>query len=236
MTHYRIQRRDGSWTQAERVTSVIRRGMPRPALEAWKLREVAEYVGAHPQFFGTGKAAVEAWEASRQHVADRGTRVHRILASRLKDIHLPVEGPDAMYLAAFDSWWEACGWTLTDVTHVEQTLLSFDGKVAGTCDLILQNRVMIDWKTAAKPGPAWPDQLVQLGAYASMAWLVEGTKIRRETTPSPTIGEARIVQLCADGQWNETRLSAWPELMKAISTWYAVRQVAEAVGEDSDAR
>lgn len=229
MTHYRIQRQDGTWTNAERVTTILRRGMPSPALEAWKFHQLAEWCQRNPQGFPTGATAVARWEGESQGPANRGTRVHRIIASRLRTVTLPVEDEDRMHLAAFDSWWEAGGWKLDDVTHVEQCLLSSDGKVAGTADLILRDRLLVDWKTATEPGPCWPNHRAQLGGYASMTTLVDDGKIRRVSYPMPQITEARIVQLCANGQWNETRLEG-EELRNAQEMWCAVRVVAEANG------
>jgi hypothetical protein len=234
---YRVET-DRGWVTAERVTQVIRRGMPSPFLERWKLREAVRWALANPPLSvddDAVAACIAAWESDSRKHSRRGTDVHRLIATWIRDATLDVTVPAEHegYWAAFHEWLRSEWFAVkSDEVRVEQTLLDGSMTVAGTADLI-SGGVLVDWKTAATRSDeeAWPDQVAQVGAYASMKYLVTNKKVAGR---APVIREARIVRLCADGSWREHKI-AGGDLADAKALWSHVREVARSVkGPDYD--
>lgn len=223
---YHLRLHDGTPIEADRVTEIIRAGMPRPRLDAWLLREAARYVMENSGRFPNVDALLAAWRRDSQKASARGIHVHRIIAATLRDDErFQVPAHCVGYIEAFDAWRSNKGsdWC---PTHVEQTLASPEINVAGTADVIFDRHLLVDWKTADKTSEedAWPDQVAQVGAYASLRTLVADGAV---TGPVPRIEEARIVRLHADGTWHETVLEG-TGLDKARDLWRHVLHVARA--------
>ena len=241
MSPYKITMPTGDVRSLPRVTEVIRAGMPRPALQEWELREVVKWAQGFPDFTHSHSASeiIAAWRKDHRKHADRGTAVHRWIAAILRG-----DPPPAMlashsgYKIAFMNWMSDPDWSRhleRDRCMVEQTLASWDYGVAGTADLIVLypdgKGVLYDWKTVdGKPGddgaPMWPQQLAQLGAYASMDLLVEdGVVIGAEV---PLIHAASVVRLYVDGSYRVLTVEG-VGLEGARDLWDAVRTVARAM-------
>ena len=232
---YRVTLQTGRTVTADRVTHVIRRGMPSPFLERWKLREAVRYALTNPPMtVGDDDldAVIKAWASDSLRHSRRGTNIHRLIAHWLTEPVVGVEVPEefAGYWHAFLTWMGGKhGKSLpSGDLRIEQTLLDTSCSVAGTADLIAGD-VLVDWKTSEKhwSGPPWPDHIAQVGAYSSMKWTVD---TRTVSGPAPQIKRAMIVRLCADGTSHTTVLES-PDLMAARSLWRHVREVARHVQE-----
>lgn len=224
MSGYKIKCANGSWTTAQRVTSIIRQTMAAPQLTEWMLREAVAYaLGLPPELTSPDPERVLSdWRSHQARHSRRGTDVHRWIAGQLQGVMIEPDF-DPGYCKAFFAWRGANEL----VPHaVEQTLLSHDGRVAGTADVIFKSGVLVDWKTSEKHNtePAWPDQIAQLGAYASMRRTVVAGK---EGPRSLGIDEGRVVRLCADGSFHETRLVG-PDLDAARRMWRHVYELWKA--------
>lgn len=227
---YRIELPSGAWVTAERVTQVIRRGMPSPFLERWKLREAVRFALLNPTLGASDedvKSVLAAWQSDSARHSQRGTDVHRLIARWLGDpiVDLDVPPERAGYFAAFMDWIGKHRTLPTDWL-IEQTLLDGSCTVGGTADLIAGD-VLIDWKTSEKhdTSPPYADHIAQVGAYSSMKHLVDD---KRVSGLMPTIRRAMIVRLCADGTSHTTTLEG-ADLSQAQALWRHVREVAKRV-------
>lgn len=224
---YKIRTPRGMVT-AQRVTEVIRRGLPSPELEAWKIREAVRYALAHPTLGSEDDdvaATVAAWEDDSRRSARRGTSVHKLVAAHLCGTEPEVPDEHAGYFDAFLKW--RVTHVLPEDRLVEQTLLSRDMKVAGTADLIAGSHVY-DWKTSERAStlPPFASHIAQLGAYSTMHWLVTDNELGED--PMPKITRAAIVRLHADGTYHEHAIEG-NALAAAQRLWSHVRAVADAV-------
>ncbi len=228
---YQIVDATGALHEVPRVTEVVKAGMPRPELAEWELRNVAKWAAEHPSLvrvFGVDKAISEVRKVGREKMA-RGTAVHRYMQALFTG-----EAPPAL-LRSYDGYKRACTDFLTEYgpvspALVEQTLTDDGLTVAGTADLIARvgpwGAVLLDWKTVEDDsgGDLWPDQLAQLGAYASMACLVDDGKV---AGPAPFVTQAAVVRLCSTGRYRVL----WATVEEAKDHWRAVRRVARATTE-----
>ncbi len=153
------------------VTTLLKAGMPTPALTQWAARSVAEWVTDNgdkvEQLRGLSRAAMVAelkqvpWTA-RDRAAVRGTDVHS-LAERLvkgEQVEVPEHLDD--YVTAYVRWLDE--WNPQPVL-VETFVFSRKHWYAGRFDLLARIRDelwLLDVKTAAG---VYPDNALQLAAY-----------------------------------------------------------------------
>jgi len=230
---YRLTMPDGEVRDVPRVTEVIRSAMARPALHEWELRSLAEWcLGWEAKKYDTGAQILAAFRRDHARHANRGTAVHKWIAAVLTGGPQPVlMKSQAGYKTAFTNFMVD---HLSDLSGalVETTLTDDRVSVAGTADLVCAGH-LYDWKTVEKKngrGGIWPDQLAQLGAYASMDRVVEHGRIGRRV---PAVKAASVVRLYADGRYETTTICG-SELHDAVALWYAVKRVAAATMKDRD--
>jgi hypothetical protein len=156
------------------VTTLISKGLPKPALPYWSARTVAEYVtDAEPASLeslrslgrdGMVKALKEVPWTARDTAAVRGTAVHT-LAEKLIDgerVDVPDElaGHVEACVGFMDQWKPRAVLT-------EAVVGSRRWGYAGTLDLIADlpdgSRALLDYKTGASG--IWPETALQLSAY-----------------------------------------------------------------------
>ncbi len=153
------------------VTTLIKAGMPTPALTQWAARSVAEWVADNDvkveQLRGLSRAAMVAelkqvpWTA-RDRAAVRGTDVHALAERLVKGEEVDV--PDHLdgYVESYVRWLDE--WDPHPVL-VEAFVFSRKHWYAGRLDLVADirgERWLLDVKTAAG---VYPDNALQLAAY-----------------------------------------------------------------------
>lgn len=220
---YDVTLPDGTVKVAQRVTHVIRHGIPSPGLEEWKLRELAEWIGNNLEFGEpiTSRQLVAMWRTSSRGAADRGTRIHRWIAATLTESDVPVlNRSEQPYADAF------CKWMADDMPYgcevaVEQPRTTAAGIVAGTADAIFTRELTValfDWKTCQthRSDHPFPEAVAQIGAYTILGHQLEVER----THPMPTFGA--VVYLAADGTFRTHVIT----LLEAVELWESARTVA----------
>lgn len=157
------------------VTTLIGKGIPKPALVGWAAKTVAEYVADNPAEVeelrdGPRDRMVAELKgtpyAQRDAAGARGTKVH-VLAERLAAGE-EVDVPDdiAGYVDGAIRWFE--DWR-PQIILAETVVASRHWQYAGTLDLVVRmpdgTVWIVDWKTA-KSG-IWGEVALQLAAYAN---------------------------------------------------------------------
>ena len=186
------------------VTTLIGKGLPKPALPYWAAKCVAEYVADQPdavdQLRMMGRAPMVAalkevpWQA-RDEAAIRGTDVHA-LAERL--VHgLEVEVPEHLlnhvegYARFLDRW-------QVEPVLTEHAVASRKWWYAGTFDLIadvcaLGKRLLVDLKTSKG---VYGETALQTAAYASAEFY---TTDGSDELPVPEVDGIAVVHVTTDG-------------------------------------
>ena len=198
------------WLDGEKVdgvTTVINKGLPKPALVDWAARSVAGYAVDHwdelsqEAVSARMKVLEKSHYAIRDSAAVRGTRVHA-LADKLANGE-QVGVPDELAGHV-----EACVKFLDDFdvqpVLTEASVFSRQWKYAGTLDLIatIDGRTwLLDWKTN-KTG-AFGDTAFQLAAYRYAEFTLDPLMSvdtgNRLEVPVPAVDECGVVWLRADG-------------------------------------
>lgn len=177
-------RLDGDWVPG--VTTLIGKGLPKPALPYWAARTVAEWVVGNPDLteeikrLGGGRPAVAflkelPWQ-KRDEAAVRGTDIHA-LAERLAHGE-EVEVPEhlAGYVQGYVDWLDATGFR---PIVTEKACASRKWAYAGTMDAIgvfgagpLDGQtVLLDWKTS---NGVYGETALQTAAYARAEFYLDG--------------------------------------------------------------
>jgi hypothetical protein len=192
--------------QVDGVTTLLKDGLPKPALVGWGIKSVAEYVadnldavyGMQPM----GRNAIvqalkQAPYSQRDDAARRGTEVHA-LAEKL--IHGDeVEVPDALrghveaYARYLDEW-------QPEPVLVERPVAHRKGWYAGTLDTVVRlpdGRVCLDDIKTTRSG-VYGETALQIAAYRFAEFYVstDGTEQPME---SLGITDTRVVWVRADG-------------------------------------
>lgn len=165
-------RLDGSWVPG--VTTLIKKGLPKPALPYWSARTVAEWVADNPDLTeelkrlgGRGPAVAFLKELpwqKRDDAAIRGTDVHA-LAERLAHGE-EVEVPEhlAGHVQGYVDWLDA---NQPEVLLTERPVASRQWRYAGTFDLVAKLdgvTWLLDVKTSSS---VYGSTALQLTAYGN---------------------------------------------------------------------
>ena len=174
---------DGSWVPG--VTTLIGKGLPKPALPYWSAKMVAEWVADNPDLTedlkrlgGRGPAVAFLKELpwqKRDEAAIRGTDVHA-LAERI--VHGDeVEVPEHLtgYVQGYVDWLDAFQ---PRALVTEAPCASREWRFAGTFDAILAfdsgplagKTVLADWKTSSG---VYGETALQTAAYARAEFHVD---------------------------------------------------------------
>ena len=110
-------RLDGEWVQG--VTTLLKQGLPKPALTHWAARTVAEFVAEHPDMveeikrLGGPGPAVAMLKAvpfqKRDDAAIRGTDVHALAERLVHGEEVDVPEHLAGYVSGYCDWLDATG-------------------------------------------------------------------------------------------------------------------------------
>lgn len=194
---------DGS--KADGVTTLIKKGLPSPALMYWSARCVAEYVAdADDDTLATLRslgrngmvnALKEAPWAKRDKAAVRGTEVHGIAEHLIKgeEVEVPehLAGHVEAYVKFLDEW-------KPEPVLVEATVGHRKWRYAGTLDMVCKlpdgRTVLADIKTAASG--IWPETAYQLAAYRHAEVYLDADGAEQ---PMPTVDAGYAIWVRADG-------------------------------------
>jgi hypothetical protein len=186
------------------VTTLIKGGLPAPALMYWSARAVAEWVVDNPeqveQLRAMGRGpAVNAlkevpWE-KRDTAAVRGTDVHalaeRLVASAQVDVPEHLADYVTSCVAFLDEWQPTALVAERPCAHRAHW---WAGKFDLFASLPDGRTVLLDYKTAGSG--VWPETAFQLAAYAHAEFYVAEDGKER---PVPAIDLAAAVWLRPDG-------------------------------------
>lgn len=204
------------------VTTIIKGGLPSPALTAWGMREVATFaVANHRQLSamlsgvrlrreGNGLLMVADPDAvqgaidwlkgapyrERDRKADIGTALHAIAEAHVKGAPIPPPSDEvAPYVASFERFLAEVH---PEFELAEATVYNRTAKYAGTLDAIAlipgRGRALIDYKTTASG--IYPEAALQLAAYrhAEFVGLPDGTE-----APLPGVDGCAVAWIRPDG-------------------------------------
>ena len=200
------------------VTTLIKTGLPSPALMGWGMRSVAEYAVANHRTLSAMLEAVRVRKTAgglaivtdpdavaaaldwlkgspyreRDRKADIGTAVHAAIEAQILGAPAPAPSEDtAGHLAQFARFVEVFNPTFE---LAEATVYNRTAKYAGTLDLIAtipgRGRALIDTKTSASG--VYPEAALQLSAYryAEFIGLPDGTE-----APVPEVDGCAVLWL-----------------------------------------
>jgi hypothetical protein len=188
------------------VTSLIKGGLPAPALVYWSARTVAEWVADNPdkceslRLMGRGPmiAALKEtpWQA-RDEAGRRGTEVHALAEQLAAGVEVEVPDELAGHVESavrfLDEWRVALVLTETSVAHREHWW-------AGRLDMIGTlpdgRTVCFDWKTTRSG--IFAETAFQLAAYSHAEFYVTDDDPDTEH-PLPRIDECMAVWVRSDG-------------------------------------
>lgn len=186
------------------VTTLIKGGLPAPALIYWSARTVAEYVADHDaeveQLRGMGRGPMVAalkevpW-SKRDKAGVRGTDVHALAEQLVAGVEVEVPEHLAGHVEACVRFLDQ--WQPTPLV-VEKSVAHRAHWWAGRPDLIATlpdgRTGLFDWKTAESG--IFPETAFQLAAYSHAEFYSETGE---DETPLPPIDFCAAVHLRADG-------------------------------------
>ena len=195
-------RLDGAWVPG--VTTLIGKGLPKPALPYWAARTVAEWVADNPDLTedlkrmgGRGPAVAYLKELpwqKRDEAAIRGTDVHA-LAERLAHGE-EVEVPEHLtgYVSGYCDWLDATGFRpIVTEKPCASRKWAYAGKpdAIGTFDRgpLAGKTFLLDWKTSSG---VYGETALQTGAYARAEFYVDDNG---DEIPMPHIDATGVVHI-----------------------------------------
>jgi hypothetical protein len=207
------------------VTTLLSKGLPKPALPPWAAKSVAEYVADNPesvrQMLDTmGRESIVGalkgvpWDR-RDEAAARGTDIHD-LAERI--IHgEEVEVPEHLsgYVQGYVDWLDA--WAL----EVHQTEMvvgrrpadgvpgyagTFDADVTFGAGLYAGKRALLDWKTSKG---VYGENALQLAAYQNAHFYLDADKAEQPMPPYDLLGVVHITPTGTDLYVVQDPAAAW---------------------------
>lgn len=226
---------DGQWVPG--VTTLIKKGLPSPALIYWAAKTVAEWVAdndaALEQMRHMGRAPLVAalkevpWE-KRDQAAVRGTDVHALAEQVVNGD--PVDIPEHLigYVQGYVDWLDK-----TDLKphSTERPVGSRMWRYAGTYDLIAElwgETWLLDVKTASG---VYGNNALQLAAYAGAEFYVDADGVER---PMPKIDRLGVLHV-QDGETTlypiVDRDNAWKDWLHVAHIGRREQQIKDYIGE-----
>lgn len=227
-------------------TTIIGKGLPKPALMGWAARTVAEAAVHKAEAWQQIAATEGADEAvrwlknahtrDRDRAASRGTNVHELVERLANGEAVDVPDDQAGHVDAALAWFADWGVEVvaTEVVVINRTPVLY----AGTADLICtvegftapgeRTTMLVDYKTGASG--LWADAALQIAAYcAADAWLPEADGSAGERPFSEFgVEAAALLWLRDDGTYRFAPVDTGPDVVEAFGH---VAAVAELVGD-----
>lgn len=213
------------------VTTLLGKGLAKPALPYWSAKVVAEYVIDHPEgvdhlrTMGRGPAVAALkkvpWQ-KRDDAAVRGTDVHRIAEELLHGREVEVPSHLAGFVDGYVHWLDAFQ---VEPVLTEFSVASRSGWYAGTCDAIVRigdTTWGLDWKTSSN---VYGSTALQVAAYVKAEFYVDLADEVYEERQIPQVDRIGVVHVTEQG----STLRPFRDLDAAWRDWRHVAYVATAV-------
>jgi len=185
------------------VTTLLGKGLPKPALVYWSAKMVAEFVADNEadvealRRMGRGPmvAALKGtpWQA-RDTAAVRGTDVHAIAEDLIHGREVDVPEHLAEYVNGYVKWLDL--WQPTPVL-TERRCANRKWWVSGTFDAIFTlpdgERILCDWKTSKS---VYGEVSLQLAAYRGMEFYVDDENLEQ---PMPEVDSLAVLHVTPTG-------------------------------------
>lgn len=194
-------RLDGAWVPG--VTTLIGKGLPKPALPYWAARTVAEWVADNPDLTeelkrmgGRGPAIAYLKELpwqKRDEAAIRGTDVHALAEWLVHGDEVEVPEHLAAHVQGYVDWLDKFN---PQVVLTERPCASRQWQYAGTFDLIARIdgvTWMLDAKTSSG---VYGSMALQLAAYANAEFYLDDDDTEQ---PLPAIDRYGVLHVTEHG-------------------------------------
>jgi len=210
------------------VTTLLGKGLPKPALPYWSAKSVAEYVVDNPEQVdqlrslgrGPAVAALKAipWQA-RDEAAVRGTDVHAIAEEVLHGREVDVPEHLLAHVEGYTRWLDEFG---VEPVLTERQVASRSLWYAGTFDAIVRIGDVtwgLDWKTSKG---VYGSTALQVAAYMGAEFYVADDG---EELPIPEVDRIGVVHITEAG----TLLRPFRDKDAAWKQWRHVQWVASQI-------
>ena len=210
------------------VTTLINKGLPKPALTYWSAKCVAEFVVDQPEQvealrqMGRGPAVAALknvpWQ-ERDEAAVRGTAVHALAEDVIHGREVDVPEHLLAHVEGYVRWLDAFG---VEPILTERQVASRSLWYAGTFDAIVRIRGEVwglDWKTSRA---VYGSTALQVAAYMGAEFYVDDDG---EEQPLPEVDRIGVVHVTDAG----TRLHPFRDREAAWKDWRHVQWVANSV-------
>lgn len=222
------------------VTTLLNKGLPKPALTYWSAKCVAEFVAdneaAVESLRGAGRGPMVAalksvpWE-KRDTAAVRGTDVHALAEELLHGREVEVPEHLSGYVDGYVKWLDL--WA-PEVILTERIGANrkwwYAGKFDAIFDLPTGERVLCDWKTSAG---VYGDTSCQLAAYRGMEFYLDDDGAEQ---PMPTVDSLAVLHVTATGS-DLYRIkdpdAAWRDWLHIAWVANSVDRIKDQIGEPS---
>lgn len=186
------------------VTTLLDKGIPKPALTYWAARTVAEFVADHPDIVEAVKAAggrapavamlKEVPFQKRDDAAIRGTDVHALAEKLVHGEEVQVPEHLTGYVTGYVEWLDAFGFRpLVTERPVANRKWAYAGKpdAIGTFEHgpLAGKTVLLDWKTSRG---VYGETALQTAAYARAEFYVDDNG---DEIPMPHIDATGVVHI-----------------------------------------
>jgi hypothetical protein len=191
---------DGKWVPG--VTTLLSKGLPKPALVRWAAKTVAEFVASNPEDVETLRRMghgpmVDALKATpwqeRDDAAVRGTDVHDIAEKLVHGEEVAVPEHLADSVNGYVRWLDASG---VEPIWTERPVASRKWWYAGKPDIVCRIGAdvwLLDWKTARG---VYGDNALQVCAYGNAEF---SAATPEDEEPMPHIDRYGVVHIQPDG-------------------------------------
>jgi len=165
-------------------------------------------------------SSAKSFSTDGKEGARLGTLVHESIEDHLNSSKTPPKAALG-YVNAFKDWWDEEKKSY-DIVALEHRLFHHQYLYAGTCDMILRNKItnsikVVDYKTSKRskyaPWGIYPEYLLQAAAYAE-AWNASTDSLRDSCV------ETTILNVAADG----TYLTCTRDTFDISQDWQTFRQ------------
>jgi hypothetical protein len=209
------------------VTTLLGKGLPKPALPYWSAKSVAEFVVDNPEQVdqirslgrGPAVAALKAipWQA-RDEAAVRGTDVHALAEEIIHGREVDVPEHLVAHVEGYTRWLDAF-----DVQPIltEHAVANRNLWYAGTFDAVVEIagvRWLLDWKTSKG---VYGSTALQVAAYAGAEFYVDD----EGEHPMPEVERLGVVHITEAG----TALRPVKDKDAAWKDWRHVQWVATRI-------